>query len=98
VEHPRQIVVQPPGLSAPIRVGDHAHVWNLVEKNFAPFIDGADFAGQGLDVNAFDASIIDVFPTAVGAQTAHLWYVSRSTARAWTFAASCRSATRAGPS
>jgi hypothetical protein len=70
------ITVQPPGLSAPISVsGMILHVWNLAEKHFAPFIDGADFAGQGLDVNAFDAGNVDVFPTAVGAQTAHLWYV-----------------------
>lgn len=71
-----QIVIQPPGLSAPIaQSGIMTHLWNLVEKNFAPFVNGADFAGQALDANGFDASILDVFPTAVGAQTAHLWYV-----------------------
>ena len=51
------------------------HMWNLVEKNFAPFVEGVDLPGQGLDANAFDAGILNVFPTAVGAQTAHLWYI-----------------------
>ena len=70
-----QIVVQPPGLSAPINhSGWMQHLWNIVEKNFTPFVAGEDFPGQGLDVNAFDASQTDVFPTPVGAQTAHLWY------------------------
>jgi hypothetical protein len=70
------INVQPPGLTPPINIsGFMLHVWNLIEKNFAPFVDGADFPGQGLDTNAFDAGILDVFPLTVGAQTMHLWYV-----------------------
>lgn len=70
------ISVQPPGLTPPINLsGFMLHSWNLLEKNFAPFIAGEDFAGQALDTNAFDAGLVDVFPTALGAQTAHLWYV-----------------------
>lgn len=68
--------VQPPGLTPPVNIsGFMLHVWNLIEKNFAPFTDGADFPGQNLDANAFDAGILDVFPLTVGAQTMHLWYV-----------------------
>jgi hypothetical protein len=71
-----RIDIQPPGLSAPIGLsGFMVHAWNLIEKNFAPFVSGEDFPGQGLDANAYDAAQVDVFPTAVGAQTAHLWYV-----------------------
>ena len=70
------INVQPPGLTPPVNLsGFMLHVWNLIEKNFAPFVDGVDLAAQGIDVNAFDAGILDVFPVALGAQTAHLWYV-----------------------
>ena len=69
------INVQPPGLTPPVNIsGFMLHVWNLIEKNFAPFVQGEDFAGQGLDANAYDAGIMDVFPLAVGAQTLHLWY------------------------
>lgn len=71
-----QIVIQPPGLSAPIALsGFMVHMWNLVEKNFAPFVNGANSPNFGLDVNAFDAAQVDVFPTTVGAQSVHLWYV-----------------------
>jgi len=70
------ITVQPPGLTPPINIsGFMLHVWNLIEKNFAPFVDGVDLPAQGLDANAFDLGILDVFPLAVGAQTLHLWYV-----------------------
>ena len=70
------INVQPPGLTPPVNIsGFMQHCWNMIEKNFAPFVDGLDLGAQGLDANAFDAGLIDVFPTAIGAQTAHLWYV-----------------------
>ncbi len=69
------INVQPPGLTPPVNIsGFMLHVWNLIEKNFAPFVQGEDFTGQGLDANAYDAGIMDVFPLTVGAQTLHLWY------------------------
>lgn len=70
------INVQPPGLTPPVNLsGFMLHVWNLIEKNFSPFVSGEDFPGQGLDANAYDAGIMDVMPYAVGAQTLHLWYV-----------------------
>lgn len=70
------INVQPPGLTPPVNIsGFMLHAWNLIEKNFAPFVDGLDLAAPGLDANAFDAGIINVFPVALGAQTAHLWYI-----------------------
>ena len=69
------IIVQPPGLTPPVNLsGFMLHAWNLVEKNWAPFADSNSAAAVGLDANAFDVGILDVFPTAVGAQTAHLWY------------------------
>src|SRR5439155_2355155 len=42
------INVQPPGLTPPINLsGFMLHVWNLIEKNFAPFVDGVDLPAQG---------------------------------------------------
>lgn len=72
-----QFLVQPPGQETPIRLGGQTlHGWNLLSKDFAPFINGGDATAAGtLDANAFDASIMDVFPVAVGAQVVHLWYV-----------------------
>jgi hypothetical protein len=70
------INVQPPGLTPPVNLsGFMLHVWNLIEKNFAPFVDGVDLPAQGLDANAFDLGLIDVFPLPVGAQVINLWYV-----------------------
>ncbi len=72
-----QILVQPPGQETPIRLGGQSlHGWNLLGKDFAPFINGGDATAAGtLDANAYDVSIMDVFPTATGAQSVHLWYV-----------------------
>lgn len=71
-----QIVLTPPGLAPPIsHSGMMQHLWNLLGVDFAPFVDQWNDAAPGLDANAFDLGLIDVFPTAVGAQTAHLWYI-----------------------
>lgn len=71
------VTVQPPGQAAPVVAsGKMLHYWNLAEKNWAPFVEGHDYPAVGLDTNAYDAANqVNVFPTAVGAQTAHLWYV-----------------------
>lgn len=61
----------------PINVGGKSmHVWNLRNEDFAPARQQFRFPAQGtLDANAYHASIVDQFPTAVGAQTIHLWWV-----------------------
>lgn len=68
------IVIQGGGPVPTHRLGGFgAHVWNLAMKDWAPFRDGWDHPAAGLDLNTYDASNIDVFPTAVGAQTISLW-------------------------
>jgi len=72
-----QILVQPPGQTPPFRLGGQTlHAWNLTGSDFAPFLNGRDLPAQGtLDANAYDVSIMDVFPVAIGATVVHLWYV-----------------------
>ncbi len=72
-----QFLVQPPGQTPPFRVGGALlHTWNLLGSDFSPFVNGADLPAQGvLDANAYDVTIMDVFPLAVGAIVVHLWYV-----------------------
>lgn len=70
------ITVQPPGLIPPVNLsGKMLHYLNLLSKDFSPFTEGADFPGQALDVNAFDAANIDVFPVAIGVNNVNLWFV-----------------------
>jgi hypothetical protein len=69
-------VLSPPGLMPPIsQSGFMTHLWNLIGRDFAPFVDGGNQQPTGLDANAFDLAQTDVFPLAIGAQTIHLWYV-----------------------
>jgi hypothetical protein len=72
-----QFLVQPPGQTPPFRLGGQMlHIWNLLGSDFAPFVNGRDLAAPGtVDANAYDVSIMDVFPVATGAQVVHLWYV-----------------------
>lgn len=70
------ILVQPPGLLPPFNMGGFmTRVFGLAGKFFAPFVDGADFAAQGLDTNAWHASNVDVAPVVVGTNTWSLWLV-----------------------
>jgi hypothetical protein len=72
-----QFLVQPPGQTPPFRLGGQMlHAWNLQGSDFTPFVNGRDLAAAGtLDANAYDVSIMDVFPVAIGAIVVHLWYV-----------------------
>ena len=72
-----QFLVQPPGQTPPFRLGGMMlHQWNLMGSDFTPFVNGRDLAASGtLDANAYDVSITDVFPVAIGAIVVHLWYV-----------------------
>lgn len=74
----RNFLLQSPGNPLPpINAGGATmHVWNLRNSDFAPGRKQFRFPAQGtLDANAYHASIVDQFPTAVGAQTFHLWWV-----------------------
>lgn len=73
------VIVQPPGLIPPVNVsGWSLHIWDLVGKFFAPFVDGADFPGQNLDTNAFDGTIVNALGTSgslvVGTNNVSLWW------------------------
>ncbi len=74
-----QFLLDGPGQTPPFRLGGFGlHVWNLIERSFAPFIDGQRSLAAGigtLDGNAYDASLVDAFGTAIGAATAHFWWV-----------------------
>jgi hypothetical protein len=74
-----QFLLDGPGQTPPFRLGGFGkHIWDLIEKPWAPFVDGTRVLGTSLgtlDANAYDASILDVAPVAVGAITWHLWYV-----------------------
>lgn len=74
----RNFLIQSPGNPLPpINLGGASmHLWNLRNSDFAPGRKQFRFPAQGtLDANAYHASIIDQFPTALGAQTFHLWWV-----------------------
>ncbi len=74
-----QFLLDGPGQTPPFRIGGFGkHIWDLIEKQHAPFVDGTRVIGTSfgtLDQNAYDASLLDVAPTAVGAITWHMWWV-----------------------
>jgi hypothetical protein len=68
-------IVQPPSAQPIINTGGHhLHMDNLRAHSFAPFAHGNDIGLTGLDANGSTSQPDSVFPTAVGAQTATLWY------------------------
>lgn len=74
----RNFLLQSPGNPLPpINAGGATmHLWNLRNSDFAPGRKQFRFPAQGtLDANAYHASLVDQFPTALGAQTFHLWWV-----------------------
>jgi hypothetical protein len=56
--------------------GAFAHVWNLVQRDFNPARQQFRFPAQGvLDAAPYWATLVDQFPSALGAQAASLWWV-----------------------
>ena len=56
--------------------GQNLHIWNLRSDDVAPYVKGFRTpASDTLDANAFWASKVDQFPSAIGAAVAHLWWV-----------------------
>lgn len=73
-----KFLMQPPSQLTPTNLGGEGlHFFNLLARDVAPFASSArnSPAGGSLDANAYEASILDVFPTAVGAITISMWYV-----------------------
>lgn len=74
-----RIVLDTPGLADPIAVsGDSLHEQNLAGMDFVlGHYTMVDSPAQGtLDANAYDAAtLVNLAPGAVGANTWHLWYV-----------------------
>lgn len=73
-----RFAVQPPGQLTPINLGGEGlHKQNLIARDVAPFGFAEDLLafGAAIDANAYESTILDLFPVAVGAIVVSLWYV-----------------------
>lgn len=70
--------LQPPGQLTPINLGGEGlHLQNLIARDIDPFGPAESLLAFGsvVDANAYESTILDVFPVAIGAIVVSLWYI-----------------------